>query len=135
MDEKKEVEIVPNKELLTNQLNAFNKQLIDNVLDYRRHLQIMSVDPSHQRQNPQTGKFVGIEELVDNYRRAALNAREYVTVINELLKADTDGTLAETWSTLEYVPVNMGAMGAKEKKEDEGDEGKDEGEGGVPVVG
>ena len=123
-EEKKEVEIVTNKELLTNQLNAFNKQLIDNVLDYRRHLQIMSVDPSYQRQNKQTGQFVNIDELVDSYRKAALNAREYVTVINELLKADTEGKLAESWSQLENVPVNMGK---KEPKEEGTDEPKEEG--------
>ncbi len=117
-NETQEVKLTPNIELLTAQRNSFQKQLIDNILDYRRHLKIMHIEPNYQRQNTQTGKFTTIDELVNSYRKASLNAKDYVEIIDELLKADKEGKLSEAWSNLEAIPVNI----KKEGSEGEGQE-------------
>lgn len=92
--ETKEITLTPDKEVLLNHRNDFQKQYIDNVLDLQRHNVIREKDPKYQRQ-AQNGQYVGIEELIEKYRNAAANALSYVTIIDGLLKADEAGTLGE----------------------------------------
>lgn len=107
MSEKKpceEVTITPDRDVLIKHRNNFQKQVLDNVLDLRRHEQIKAKDPNYQRQDPQSGKYIGIDELISNYRKAGENARSYVELIDELLQMEEKGTLAECWAELHLIP-------------------------------
>lgn len=99
MEDKKEVTMTPAKDVLIGQRNSFQKQLIDNILDLKRHIEIQTEDPKYQRPTQQ-GRYVGIDEIVDNYRTAAANAKAYVEIIDELLEAESKGTLSEAWENV-----------------------------------
>lgn len=103
MSEEKGTTIVPDKEMLIAQRNSFQKQLIDNFLDYTRHIQIKEVNGDYTRPT-QDGKVIGVDTLIENYRIAAASAKAYVDIIDELLEADKKGTLAEAWENVEQIP-------------------------------
>lgn len=94
-----EVVLTTDKELLTKQRNNFQTQLVNNALDLTRHLQIQESDPEFQRQNAQ-GKFMGIGEIVENYKKSVQAAKAYVEIIDAMLKADEAGELGEAIAEL-----------------------------------
>ena len=95
-EEKKEVTITEDKEVLIFHRNKFQKTLIDNILDLRRHEYIKTIKPDYQRKSEQ-GKYIDVDDLIEGYKKGAANAKSYVAVIDELLAMDTTGTLSEAW--------------------------------------
>ena len=100
MSDAKEVKIIPGRDMLIEQRNNFQKQLVDDILDYQRHLEMKESDPNYQRQNPQNGKYTGIEDLIEKYREAIVNARAYVNMIDDLLKIDAEGNLNDSLQSI-----------------------------------
>ena len=91
--------ITSDKEVLIAHRNKFQKTLLDNILDLRRHEYIKTIKPDFQRANQQ-GKYEGIDELIDNYKSGAANAKSYVKIIDELLAMDNAGNLSEAWADI-----------------------------------
>lgn len=111
MSEELQVTLTPDKDMLVAQRNTFQKQVLDNTLDLRRHLQIQKVDPNYVREQQQ-GKDVPIAKLIENYTKGLVNAIEYVGIIDELLKADGEQTLEEN------IANTVGEGEASKPKED-----------------
>lgn len=126
-ENKKEVVLTPNKDVLITHRNSFQKQLLENILDLKRHQAIKKQDPNFQRQNPQTQKYIGIDELIENYRKAAVNALSYVETIDELLAAEDQGTLATAWADIRSIPSPIAEeVQKKEETNEETNEGTDQ---------
>jgi hypothetical protein len=123
MSDTKTIEKRSDKDILMEHRNNFQKQLMDNLLDLRRHEAIKAIDPNYQRQNPQSGKYTSIDELIENYRKAAANAKSYVQIIDDFLQKDESGSLSSEWENVELVPFPI-SFGKDEGKEDEGKEAK-----------
>lgn len=96
-NEEKTITLTADKDVLITHRNAFQKTLLDNILDLRRHEYIKTVKPDYQRKNQQ-GKYIGIDELIEDYKKGAANAKSYVDIIDELLEMDNDGKLSEAWA-------------------------------------
>ncbi len=124
-NETKEVLLTPDKDVLTGHRNNFQKQLIETVLDLKRHERIKKEDPTYQRQNTQTGKYTGINEMIENYRKAAVNAKAYVEIIDELLAIDEQGILQTAWEDIHKIPSPINEI-ATDEKEAEAEEEKPE---------
>lgn len=86
-DKELQVSLTPDKDVLTAQRNTFQKQVLDNTLDLKRHIEIKRVTPDYVREQQQ-GKDVPIDTLIESYTKALDNAINYVALIDGLLKAD-----------------------------------------------
>ncbi len=86
-EETKTVELTKDKEVLIVHRNNFRKALINSTLDLLRHEQMQKIDPKYQRKD-QSGKYIGINELIEEYKKSASNAKSYVEIVDELLKMD-----------------------------------------------
>ena len=95
--------ITSDKEVLIAHRNKFQKTLLDNILDLRRHEYVKTIKPDFQRVNQQ-GKYIGIDELIEDYKKGAANAKSYVGIIDEMLSMDTAGNLPEAWADISEVP-------------------------------
>jgi len=114
--------LTPDKDVLTVHRNNFQKQLIEAVLDLKRHEIIKKEDPTFQRKNPQTGKYTGIDEIMETLRKAAVNAKAYVEIIDELLAINEQGLLQTTWENVHEIPSPF--SGNDQEKKDEAVEGE-----------
>ena len=95
--------ITSDKEVLIAHRNKFQKTLLDNILDLRRHEYVKTIKPDFQRVNQQ-GKYIGVDELIEDYKKGAANAKSYVGIIDEMLRMDTAGNLPEAWADISEVP-------------------------------
>jgi len=111
--EEKTIELTKDRDTLIGHRNNFQASLIGNILDMLRYEKIKELNPEQQIKNQQTGKFVSVDELIEEKRKGARNARSYVEIIDELLGLDADGKLPEVWAEF------------SEKKEDQGDKAEE----------
>lgn len=95
--------ITSDKEVLIAHRNKFQKTLLDNILDLRRHEYVKTIKPDFQRANQQ-GKYIGVDELIKDYKKGAANAKSYVGIIDEMLRMDTAGNLPEAWADISETP-------------------------------
>lgn len=120
----KTVEIVADKEVIIRHRNDFQKSLLDNILDLKRYQIVKEINPEyHKPRNPQLAdsepnrKYV--DEMIDDCRKSAANAKSYVEICDELLKADEAGTLAEAWAEIDNVQSPIQDVDEKGKDESE----------------
>ena len=99
MEDQKIVTLTSDKDVLITHRNAFQKTLLDNILDLKRHEYIKTIKPDYQRKNQQ-GKYEDINDLIEQYKKQAANAKSYVEIIDALLAKETEGTLATEWSEI-----------------------------------
>jgi len=98
MSEEKTI-IKTDQEMLAEHRNQFQGNLIAVTLDLKRYRFIKTIKPDFQKQDQQ-GKYVGIDELIENCEKKAANAKSYVGIIDELLTMEAAGNLAEAWADI-----------------------------------
>lgn len=98
-EEKTTVTIKEDKEVLIGHRNSFRATLIAATLNVKRYRFIKTIKPDFQKQDKQ-GKYVGIDELIEDDERKAANAKSYVGIIDELLAMDEAGNLSEAWADI-----------------------------------
>ena len=98
-EEKTTVTIKEDKEVLIGHRNSFRATLIAATLNVKRYRFIKTIKPDFQKQDQQ-GKYVGIDELIEDDERKAANAKSYVGIIDELLAMDEAGNLSEAWADI-----------------------------------
>lgn len=108
------VTITPDKDVLIKHRNNFQKTLLDNILDLRRHEFIKTIKPDYQRKNQQ-GKYEDIDELISAYKKGAANAKSYVDIIDGLLAMEAEGKLVEAWAEISETPTPVNADEAKDE--------------------
>ena len=59
--------------------------------------------------------------MIEKVRKNAVNALSYVETIDELLVAETNGTLAESWANINSIPSPIQEVQEGQEKE-KGDE-------------
>ena len=98
MSEEKTI-IKTDQEVLNEHRNRFQGNLIAVILDLKRYRFIKTIKPDFQKQDQQ-GKYVGIDELIEDCEKKASNAKSYVGIIDELLAMDNAGNLSEAWADI-----------------------------------
>ena len=101
MSEEKTI-IKTDEEMLNEHRNRFQGNLIAVTLDLKRYRFIKTIDPKFQKQDQQ-GKYVSIDDLIEECEKKAANAKSYVGIIDELLAMETAGNLSEAWSDISEV--------------------------------
>lgn len=77
--------MTPVRDMLIKHRNKFQQDFVDNSLDLKRHLAIQKETPDYVREDKNTGKDVRIEKIIEEYVKAAKNAKFYLDIINEVL--------------------------------------------------
>ena len=101
MSEEKTI-IKTNEEMLIEHRNRFQGNLIAVTLDLKRYRFIKTIKPKFQKQDQQ-GKYVSIDELIEDCEKKAANAKSYVGIIDELLTMEAAGNLSEAWADISEV--------------------------------
>ena len=101
MSEEKTI-IKTNEEMLTEHRNRFQGNLIAVTLDLKRYRFIKTIKPDFQKQDQQ-GKYVSIDDLIEDCEKKAANAKSYVGIIDELLVMEAAGNLSEAWADISEV--------------------------------
>lgn len=112
METNNEIVIIEKKAYITAQLNKFHGQLVDNMLDYQRHLQIKKNDPKFTKATQQ-GEVLTVDQLLEIYRKNINNANAYIALCEQLLKVEEGGTWANAIEEANMVPSPLQEEGAK----------------------
>lgn len=121
MEDKDLIKQRPIKDILVGHRNTFQKTMVDNILDLQRHIVIQKENKNYQRQDQQTGKFIDIETMISDYRKAYNNAKSYIEIIDTVLATgDEEKMLAKIEEFANTFPSPVDVEGEKE----EGKEGE-----------
>lgn len=96
MDDKKPTEVLTYKEILTDKLNEWRVALTDRMLKYHEAMQRMKEDPAEvieTSNGPMT-----LPAIIETRVQPLKEARAHVIVLEEMLKEEEAGNLANRWS-------------------------------------
>lgn len=88
--------VVERKEILNYYLNMFRDKQIAGVIDLAHYSRIKEREPNYETM--QNGQRITVDQLIDAQKKTILFARENIKYIEELLRLDQDGKLAEKWA-------------------------------------
>lgn len=110
--ENQEVKILTNREVLENYRNDFTAKLMGNLLDLKRHEEIKASDPGYKKVN-QMGQEIPVNDLIVLYKGGVKNAKEYLKIIDKLLKEEEANQLAPYFEDkyLDQKPVDLSVPG------------------------
>src|SRR4029450_803715 len=84
-------------ELLCERLNEWRLNLVERTASLRQGEMQKALEPTAVLMT-QTGQPIGIGDVVEGRKRLVREARQYVAVLEGMLKAQKDGKLEECWS-------------------------------------
>ena len=77
--------------------NMYKKNIVANLLDLRHYEAIQKENPDYTRVN-QYGQPMKVDALIESMRDGLRYAKRDLAIVEELMEADTAGTLDEKWS-------------------------------------
>jgi hypothetical protein len=86
-----------NMEVLNFYYNIFTDRVIANVIDLHHYTRIKVINPTFKKIS-ETGQALTVEQLININKTNIVQARENVAKVEELIKAETEGKLAEHYS-------------------------------------
>ena len=89
----RKTKLVSMREMLRRYHNTFIEKLLGNILDLKRHIDIVEQDPTFTRPN-KMGQPVPVQGLIAENKNNINNVQEYLYNIKELLSLSDSGLLA-----------------------------------------
>jgi len=97
----RKTKLVSMREMLRRYHNTFIEKLLGQILDLKRHIDIVEVDPKFTRKN-QIGQPVPVQALIAENKKGLDNIKEYLKNIKELLTLSDDELLARAEDLKEF---------------------------------